>query len=93
MLRIKITDIPRNIAVSANEMRSIRGGGTTLTYIESGGQMVVFPDVCQTPAGPGPIPIPYPNIGSTTGTATKVKASGTPITIKNGDYEPSTGDE
>ena len=30
---------------------------------KSGGQSIVFPDVCKTPAPPAPfVPIPYPNI-------------------------------
>ncbi len=40
--------------------------GRGIVHQGSGGQSIVFPDVCNTPSAAGPIPIPYPNIGQST---------------------------
>lgn len=91
MSRIRIKDIPRNISISPEEMRSVLGGESTLTNIGSIGQM----DVCSVPSAGGPIPIPYPNIGMSADTATKskkIKVSGAASAITS-DFKMSSGDE
>lgn len=59
----------------------------------SGGQSIVFPDVCKMPNG---VPVPFPNIGrsaDTTSGTTTVKADGQMIMNKGAKYSKSTGDE
>ena len=64
-----------------------------------GGQCMIFPDVCKTPAPPAPpIPIPYPNIAMLTqidgGTASdKVKIMGKKTATKGTEISMSSGDE
>ena len=62
----------------------------------SGGQSIVFPDVCKTPTPGGPVPIPYPNIGMSSNTSKgpkKVKTDGKMPMVKKAVYSMSTGDE
>lgn len=62
----------------------------------SGGQSIVFPDVCLTPTPVGPIPIPYPNIGKSSDTSegpSTVKVDGEMPMVKGAKYSTSTGDE
>ena len=62
----------------------------------SGGQSIVFPDVCKTPTPAGPVPIPYPNIAmasDTMGGPTTVTLDGQMPMVKGSKYMPSTGDE
>lgn len=62
----------------------------------SGGQSIVFPDVCLTPVGNTVVPIPYPNIGKASDTvkgAKSVKADGQMPMVKGAKYSKSTGDE
>lgn len=63
----------------------------------SGGQSIVFPDVCKTPAPPAPpVPIPYPNIGMSSdasGGPTSVKTDGEMPMVKGATYSKSSGDE
>lgn len=62
----------------------------------SGGQSIVFPDVCKTQVGPSVVPIPYPNIGASSDTdkgAKSVKVDGEMPMVKGAIYTKSTGDE
>lgn len=64
----------------------------------SGGQSIVFPDVCLTPTPvvPVPVPIPYPNIGKSSDTSegpSTVKVDGEMPMVKGAKYSTSTGDE
>lgn len=62
----------------------------------SGGQSIVFPDVCLTPTPVGPVPIPYPNIGKSSDTSegpSTVKVDGEMPMVKGAKYSTSTGDE
>jgi hypothetical protein len=62
----------------------------------SGGQSIVFPDVCKTPMAPSPVPIPYPNVGMSADTSqgpTTVKTDGVMPMVKGAKYLKSTGDE
>ena len=67
-------------------VHNIRG----FAHKNSGGQSLVFPDVCKTGAPPaGPIPIPYPNLGKSSDTSdgtTTVEADGAMVMVKR----PST---
>ncbi|MEY4577429.1 MAG: hypothetical protein RL701_2132 [Pseudomonadota bacterium] len=57
---------------------------------------MAFPDVCKTPTPGGPMPIPYPNIAKSSDTAqgaSKVKADGNPLCVKDSNFMISTGDE
>jgi len=62
----------------------------------SGGQSIVFPDVCKTPTPGGPVPIPYPNIAKssdTSGGPSTVKCDGKMPMVKGSTYSKSSGDE
>jgi len=62
----------------------------------SGGQSIVFPDVCKTPTPGGPVPIPYPNIGKSSDTSDgpkSVKTDGEMPMVKGAKYSKSTGDQ
>lgn len=64
----------------------------------SGGQSIVFPDVCKTPAppAPSPVPIPYPNVGMSSDTTqgpNTVKTDGMMPMVKGAIYMRSSGDE
>ena len=62
----------------------------------SGGQSIVFPDVCLTKVGKPTVPIPYPNIGKSSDTvkgSKSVKADGKMPMVKGAKYSKSTGDE
>jgi hypothetical protein len=62
----------------------------------SGGQSLVFPDVCKTPAAPSPVPIPYPNLGMSSDTSqgpTTVKTDGVMPMVKGAVYMRSSSDE
>ncbi|WP_075188050.1 DUF4150 domain-containing protein [Teredinibacter haidensis] len=62
----------------------------------SGGQSIVFPDVCKTPVGPSVVPIPYPNIGMSSDTdkgPKSVKVDKKMPMVKGAIYSKSTGDE
>jgi hypothetical protein len=62
----------------------------------SGGQSIVFPDVCLTKVGKPIVPIPYPNIGKAADTAKgpkSVKTDGQMPMVKGAVYTKSTGDE
>lgn len=62
----------------------------------SGGQSIVFPDVCKTPTPAGPVPIPYPNIAKSSDTSagpTTVKCDGKMPMVKGAKYSKSMGDE
>ena len=64
----------------------------------SGGQSIVFPDVCKTPAppSPSPVPIPYPNVGRSSDTMqgpNTVKTDGQMPMVKGAIYMRSSGDE
>jgi hypothetical protein len=70
--------------------------GRGISCEDSGGQSIVFPDVCKTPSPGGPIPIPYPNIGKSSdadkGPKT-VTVNGKMPMVKEAQYKTSTGDE
>jgi hypothetical protein len=70
--------------------------GRGIASEDSGGQSIVFPDVCKTPSPGGPIPIPYPNIGQSSdadkGPKT-VTVNGKMPMVKGAQYKTSTGDE
>ena len=70
--------------------------GRGISSEDSGGQSIVFPDVCKTPSPGGPIPIPYPNIGRSAdadkGPKT-VTVNGKMPMVKGAQYKTSTGDE
>jgi hypothetical protein len=62
----------------------------------SGGQSIVFPDVCKTPAAPSPVPIPYPNMGRSSDTSKgppTVKTDGQMPMVKGALYSQSYLDE
>ncbi|HWB73942.1 MAG TPA: DUF4150 domain-containing protein [Nannocystaceae bacterium] len=62
----------------------------------SGGQSIVFPDVCNTPTSAGPMPIPYPNIGQasdTVGGPATITTDGSMPMTKGAQYAKSSGDE
>lgn len=62
----------------------------------SGGQSIVFPDVCLTKVGKPIVPIPYPNIGKSSDTvkgSRSVKTDGKMPMVKGAKYSKSTGDE
>ena len=62
----------------------------------SGGQSLVFPDVCKTPTPGGPVPIPYPNLGKSSDTSKgpkAVKTDGKMPMVKSAKYSTTTGDE
>ena len=62
----------------------------------SGGQSIVFPDVCLTQVGKPVVPIPYPNIGKSADTdkgPKSVKVDGQMPMVKGAIYTKSTGDE
>ena len=62
----------------------------------SGGQSLVFPDVCKTPTPGGPVPIPYPNLGKSSDTSQgpkTVKTDGKMPMVKTAKYSKTTGDE
>lgn len=73
-------------------------GVNFLSVVHKGsmGITIAFPDVCITPAAPSPIPIPYPNIAMSSdsgATASKVKADGNPLCVKDSNFSKSSGDE
>lgn len=62
----------------------------------SGGQSIVFPDVCLTKVGKPIVPIPYPNIGKSSDTSKgpkSVKTDDQIPMVKGAQYSTSTGDE
>ena len=70
--------------------------GRGIAHKGSGGQSIVFPDVCLTPVGNSVVPIPYPNIGKSSDTIKgprSVKTDGKMPMVKGAKYSKSTGDE
>ena len=70
--------------------------GRGLVHQGSGGQSLIFPDVCKTPVGPSVVPIPYPNRGAAsdvTGGPTTVTVDGRMPMVKGATYARSAGDE
>jgi hypothetical protein len=70
--------------------------GRGIVHKGSGGQSVVFPDVCKTPVGNAIVPIPYPNLGmasDTTNGPKSVKTDGAMSMVKGAKYSKSSGDE
>lgn len=70
----------------------------TVVHKSSVGNLILFPDVCLTPAppAPAPIPIPYPNISMSSDTAegsSTVKCDGNPIMLQDSKFKMSSGDE
>jgi hypothetical protein len=66
------------------------------SYPISGGQSLVFPDVCLTKVGKPIVPIPYPNLGKSADTTKgpkTVKTDGAMPMVKGAVYSKSTGDE
>ena len=62
----------------------------------SGGQSIVFPDVCKTQIGNAIVPIPYPNIGKAADTDKGPKSvviDGKMPMVKGAVYTKSSGDE
>lgn len=62
----------------------------------SGGQSMVFPDVCLTKVGKPIVPIPYPNIGKAADTdkgPKSVVVDGKMPMVKGAIYTKSTGDQ
>jgi hypothetical protein len=74
-------------------VHNIRG----FAHKKSGGQSLVFPDVCKTGSPPaGPVPIPYPNLGKSSDTSegtTTVEADGAMVMVKGAKYSKSYMDE
>ncbi len=66
---------------------------------KGGGQCMIFPDVCKTPAPPAPfVPVPYPNIAmcnqaDTGSCSSKVKIMGKETIVKGTEITMSSGDE
>ncbi len=76
------------VTVSANNLSVVHAG--------SNGTTIAFPDVCKTPSPAGPVPMPYPNIAKSSDAAsgaTKVKADGNPLCVKDSNFALSSGDE
>lgn len=77
------------VTVGANAMSVVHAG--------SSGTTIAFPDACKTPTPPGPpMPIPYPNVAKSSDAdkcASKVKADGNPLCVKDSVFSTSTGDE
>lgn len=70
--------------------------GRGIVHESSGGQSVVFPDVCLTPVGNAQVPIPYPNIGRSADTSagpTTVVVDGCMPMTRGARYAKSSGDE
>lgn len=70
--------------------------GRGIASADSGGQSIVFPDVCNTPSPGGPVPIPYPNTGMSSDAAngpTSVAVNGKMPMVKGAQYKQTTGDE
>lgn len=70
--------------------------GRGLAATDSGGQSVVFPDVCKTPTPGGPVPIPYPNVGRSADASKGPKSvtlNGKTPMVKGAQYKSSSGDE
>lgn len=96
MARIKINDLPKQMKISAEELKRVRGGSVTVgvnnlsvVHKSSSGVTMAFPDVCKTPTPGGPIPIPYPNITSSSDTSSgskTVKISGSEVGLKDSAY-------
>ncbi len=69
--------------------------GRGISHQGSGGQSVVFPDVCLTPVGSAIVPIPYPNTGKSQDTVNgpkSVTADGKMPMVKGAKYSKSAGD-
>lgn len=67
-----------------------------IAHKTSGGQSIVFPDVCLTKVGKPTVPIPYPNIGKSSDTvkgSKSIKTDGSMPMVKGAKYSRSTGDE
>ena len=70
--------------------------GRGISHKGSGGQSIVFPDVCLTKIGKPIVPIPYPNIGKASDTSKgskSVTTDGKMPMVKGALYSKSTGDE
>ncbi len=70
----------------------------TVVHASSSGTLMLFPDVCLTPAppAPAPIPIPYPNISMSSDTSdgsSTVKCDGNPVMLQDSKFKMSSGDE
>jgi hypothetical protein len=64
-----------------------------IAHKKSGGQSLVFPDVCRPPTGP---PVPFPNLGrsaDTTDGPPSVTTDGAMPMVKRAKYARTTGDE
>ncbi len=70
--------------------------GRGIAHKGSGGQSVVFPDVCKVPTPAGPVPIPFPNIAKSSDTSAgpeSVTCDGQMPMVDGAAYSKSTGDE
>ncbi len=70
--------------------------GRGIAHKGSGGQSLVFPDVCLTQVGNAVVPIPYPNLGKSSDTTKgpkSVKTDGEMPMVKKAVYSKSTGDQ
>ena len=70
--------------------------GRGVASADSGGQSIVFPDVCKTPSPGGPVPIPYPNTGMSSDASkgpTTVTINGKMPMVKGAQYKQTAGDE
>ena len=70
--------------------------GMSVVHADSGGTVMIFPDVCKTPSPGGPVPVPYMNIASSSDTSsgtTTVTCDGNPICHESSNFSTSTGDE
>jgi len=70
--------------------------GRGIAHKGSGGQSVVYPDVCKTPYGRVSVNVSYPNTGKSSDTSKgpkSVKTDGEMPMVKGALYSMSTGDE
>jgi uncharacterized Zn-binding protein involved in type VI secretion len=76
--------------------QSTFANGRGICHKGSGGQSIVFPDVCLTPVGNAVVPIPYPNLGKSSDTTNgpkTVTTDGKMPMVKGSTFSQSTGDE
>lgn len=80
----------------AKKRNNVLVSGRSPVARDSGGTVVGFPDVCNTPTPNGQVPVPYPNIAKSTDLkngSKSVLVNGAPVCLSTSELSPSTGDE
>jgi hypothetical protein len=77
-------------------MATVFVNGRGVAHGTSGGQSLVFPNVCLTPSGSGAVPVPYPSLGQSSDTSNgpeSIAVDGAMPMVKGAKYQRTSSDE